>query len=80
MEELLRQFNKFSNEVRDAVKLFTSEIAVSEKCEVMLYKEYRGSPMIIKDGKIINEVDIDSFEIKWSKDKGFNIKVGNIIE
>lgn len=80
MEEILRQFNKLSNEIRDAVKLFTSEIAVSEKCEVMLYKEYRGSPMIIKDGKIINEADIDSFEIKWNKDKGFSIKVGNVIE
>lgn len=80
MEEILRQFNKLSAEIRDAVKLFTSEIAVSEKCEVMLYKEYRGSPMIIKDGKIINEADIDSFEIKWSKGKGFNIKIGNVVE
>ena len=77
LDEIQKQIDELSKDLSEAVRYFTSQIAFTDKCELMIYKEYRGSPMIIKDGEVINNVDSDRFEVSWNKETGFRIKVGN---
>lgn len=81
MEEKLNQIQKqiteLSEQLSEGIKLFTSEIAMTKQCEMMIYKEYRGAPMIVKDGEVLNNADIDRFEVSWDKETGFKIRIGN---
>lgn len=77
IEELQDQIKELTNDLNEGIKYFTSQIAFTDKCEVMIYKEYRGVPMIIKDGEIINNTNIEGFEVSWDKKEGFKIRIRN---
>ena len=77
LNEIQDQIKELSKDLNEGIQYFTSQIAFTDKCELMIYKEYRGTPMIVKDGKIINNSEMERFEVVWEKEKGFNIRIGN---
>lgn len=42
LDEIQRQIDELSKDLSEAVRYFTSQIAFTDKCELMIYKEYRG--------------------------------------
>lgn len=69
----IKTIQKQDKIIEDLIK----DKAKNESFECVVYVPYRSRPVVIKDGKVLSDENMTSFNIDWSFDEKTNVTVRN---